>query len=148
MTVLAWLDSLHIHYRVLEYPAHITTSTAAASFLGIEENQMLKSLLVKVGEEFVMILTPLTKRLNMDTLIGYFSVKKARMATPDEVFTVTGYKVGYTCPFLLKSPVRTFIDQTVIKYDLIAISSGEKEKEIMLAVTDLLRLLPIIVLEA
>ena len=142
-TPLLWLNAQNVSYKVLQYPANITTSSEAAAFLGIEEAQMLKSLLVKVGDEFVMMLTPLNKRLDMNVLMQYFSVKKSRMATPDEVFEITGYKIGTTCPFLLKTNLRIFLDQDVLKYKEIAISSGEKGKEIMISLADLQRVIQV-----
>lgn len=137
MDVLTWLDDEGIAYQVLQYPAAITTASEAAVFLGIKESQMLKSLLVKVGEEFVMILTPLDQRLDMEMLKRYFAISKARMATPDEVLEVTGYKVGTTCPFLLKTPVRIFVLPEVLSFERVAISAGLSSKEIFISVESL-----------
>lgn len=146
MNALEWLGSQNISYRLLHYPAEITTSSQAAIFLGIEQEQMLKSLLVKVGQEFLMILTPLTQRLDMNYLMKSFGVNKARMATADEVLAVTGYRVGTTCPFLLKASTRIFIAPSVLKYQDVAISSGEMGKEIMLSIGDLQKITQAIVL--
>ncbi len=137
MDVLTWLDAQGIPYQILQYPAAITTARDAAAFLGIKERQMLKSLLVKVGEEFVMILTPLDQRLDMEMLKRCFAVSKARMATPDEVLEVTGYKVGTTCPFLLKTAVRIFVLPEVLSFERIAISAGLSSKEILISVESL-----------
>ncbi len=137
MDVLTWLDAQGIAYQILQYPAAITTASDAATFLGIKESQMLKSLLVKVGEEFVMILTPLDQRLDMEIVKRYFAVRKVRMATPDEVLAVTGYKVGITCPFLLKTPVRIFVLPGVLSFERIAISAGLFSKEILISVESL-----------
>lgn len=137
MDVLTWLDAQGIAYQILQYPAAITTVSDAAAFLGIKESQMLKSLLVKVGEEFVMILTPLDQRLDMEMLKRYFAVNKARMATPDEVLEITGYKVGTTCPFLLKTQVRIFVLPGVLNFDRVAISAGLSSKEILISVESL-----------
>lgn len=147
MNVLAWFDSSNIPYQILDYPETITAPSAAAEFLGIEQDQMLKSLLVKAGEEFVMVLVPLTQRLDMNVITDYFHVKKARMATPDEVFETTGYKVGYTCPFLLKNPVRVFLKKAAVDYQKIAISSGELGQEIMMGLADLIKVTELTVLK-
>lgn len=146
MHVLAWFDSINVLYQVLVYPATVTTPAQAAEFLGIEPDQMLKSLLVKVGEELVMVLVPLTQRLDMQFLANYFQVKKARMATPDEVFETTGYKVGYTCPFLLKNPVRIFLAKAAMAYERIAISSGKPGEEIMMELADLIKVTSLTIL--
>ncbi len=137
MDVLTWFDAQGIAYQILQYPAAITTASDAAAFLGIKESQMLKSLLVKVGEEFVMILTPVDQRLDMEIVKRYFAVNKARMATPDEVLDITGYKVGTTCPFLLKTPVRIFVLPNVVDFDRLAISSGTLRNEIMIRLESL-----------
>lgn len=137
MSVLEWLSDQNITCRVLEYPSHIVTSAAAADFLKIQPEQMLKSLLVKVGPEFVLILTPLTKRLNMRVLMDYFDTIKIRMAMAQEVRAVTGYEIGTTCPFLLKNPLKVYIDEAVTKYEEVAISCGVQGKEMMIRFVDL-----------
>lgn len=137
MDVLTWLDAQGIAYQILQYPSDITTSSAAAAFLGIKESQMLKSLLVKVGDEFVIILTPLDQRLDMENLKKYFMVNKTRMATPDEVLEVTGYKVGSTCPFLLKTALRIFVLPEVLSFERIAISTGNAGKEMLISLENL-----------
>lgn len=147
MDVLTWLDSQGIKYQLLQYPSSITNSSEAAIFLGIQESQMLKSLLVKVGEEFIMVLVPLDQRLDMELLKRYFQVKKSRMATPEEVLEITGYKVGTTCPFLLKTTVRIFVLPIINKFARIAISSGSNGKEIMINSADLQSVVQSIILE-
>ncbi len=146
MNALAWFDSINVSYQILVYPTTITTPAEAADYLGIEQDQMLKSLLIKAGDEFVMILVPLTQRLDMLAMANYFQVKKARMATSDEVFATTGYKVGYTCPFLLKNPVRVFLAKAAANYQNVAISSGEPGQEIMITLADLIKVTQLIVL--
>lgn len=137
MSVLEWLSAQKIPYRILEYPSNIVTPLAAAEYLKIQPEQMLKSLVVKVGADFVMILTPLPKRLNMKVLMSYFDTIKIRMAMAQEALAVTGYKVGTICPFLLKTPMKVYIDEAVTRYEDIALSSGAEGKEMMIKLADL-----------
>ncbi|MBI4836721.1 MAG: hypothetical protein HY817_05705 [Candidatus Abawacabacteria bacterium] len=141
------LQASKVSYQLLPYPANITDPTEAAANLGMSAAQMIKSLVVKVDNKFVMFLLPLTQRLPLDKLKLSLQVHKVRMAMPDEAWTITGYKVGTICPFLLKSEMPIFIDANLLQWNQIAISAGEKGKELLLSPYDLKTLVNAKILE-
>jgi prolyl-tRNA editing enzyme YbaK/EbsC (Cys-tRNA(Pro) deacylase) len=54
------------------------------------------------------------------------------MATEDEVFAVTGYRIGTVAPFGLLNPLKMLIDAGVMKEDEISIGSGMRNTAIIL----------------
>lgn len=85
------------------------TAVGAAKAIGCDVSQIVKSLLVKVGDEFYMFLVPGDKRLNLEFLSKYFRGKKVRMSNADEVKEITGYSIGGVPPFGHKQKLETFI---------------------------------------
>jgi prolyl-tRNA editing enzyme YbaK/EbsC (Cys-tRNA(Pro) deacylase) len=67
---------------------------------------------------------------------------RIRMASEEEVLTVTGYRVGTVSPFGLKTPVRVLIDASVLKEPEISTGSGIRDTAILLKSADLRRALP------
>ena len=62
---------------------------------------------------------------------------RVRMATEEEVFEVTGYRVGTVSPFGVKTQVRMMIDASVLKEDEISIGSGIRNTAIIMKSTSL-----------
>lgn len=89
-----------------------TTHTAAnaAKAHGVPVSNIIKSLLFKHkdADQFIMALVPGDRRMNMDRLSEYVG-GKIRMATPDEVKSVTGYSIGGVPPFGHASSLTTYV---------------------------------------
>lgn len=65
------------------------------------------------------------KRVDEKKLKKIFSAKKARMATPKEVFEVTGFKVGGVSPIGHIHPLQVYVDESLNRYDIIYPAAGE-----------------------
>lgn len=63
------------------------------------------------------------------------------MATEDEVFEVTGYRVGTVSPFGVKNQVRVLVDPSVLKEEEISIGSGVRNTAIIMKSAELIRAL-------
>ncbi|MFH1547538.1 MAG: YbaK/EbsC family protein [bacterium] len=85
------------------------TARDSAENYGVGLNQIVKSLLLKVGDEFCIFLISGDKRLDFDMLKERFG-KEIRMATAEEVKEVTGYSIGGVPPFGHKSKLTTYIE--------------------------------------
>ncbi len=79
-----------------------TTAQEAAAVHGVPVSNIVKSLVVKKDNEFIVYLCPGDKRLNLEEIGG-------RMATPDEVKEITGHSIGGVPPFGYKKPLKTVI---------------------------------------
>lgn len=66
---------------------------------------------------------------------------RVRMATEEEVFEVTGFRVGTVSPFGLKNPIQVLIDASVLKEEEVSLGSGARQMAIIMKSTDVQRAL-------
>ena len=112
-------------------PLDVPTPTveAAAAAVGTDPENIVKSLLFKVGERFVLAITCGPAHIERRAIAGHFQVgrKKVKLADPQTVLDETGYQVGAMPPFGHYSPLRTLIDQRVLEKDTIYAGGGSDQ---------------------
>lgn len=59
------------------------------------------------------------------------------MATPDEIFNITGYGIGEIPPFALKNRIKTYIELTLRCKDVLYVGAGVYGIEIVINPEDL-----------
>lgn len=100
----------NIDVEVLNEGSITHTAKDSAKTHGIELNRIVKSLLIKVNNDFVVFLVPGDKRLDFKYLEERFGTRDIRMAKADEVKDVTGYSIGGVPPFGHKKKLKTYIE--------------------------------------
>lgn len=114
----------------------------AALKLGLDENQVYKTLLVELTpKELVVCVLPVANQLSLKDVASAFEVKKAVMANKDEAQKVTGYLLGGISPLGQKKLLRTLLDESVKKYKTIFLSGGKRGLDIEVKPNDLKNLL-------
>jgi len=107
---------------VLEQTAR--TANDAATSLGCKVGAIVKSLLFKAGENFVLCLVSGDKRCSLNKLKKTLNEKDVSMANPDEVKKITGYTIGGVSPtgHLIKTKI--FIDENLKNFSSIFAAAG------------------------
>lgn len=105
----AFVQKNNLDVEILETEDATRTAQEAAIAHGVPVSNIVKSLLVKVGDEYVLFLTPGDRRLDLDSVAKDSSTQKVRMATPDEVKEITGYSIGGVPPFGHSVKLRTVV---------------------------------------
>ena len=105
-------------------PGSTATSMLAAQQLGVQADQIAKSLLF-VGKDgrFFMVVSPGDRRISSSKLKAATGVK-SRMASADETLAATGFGPGAVCPFGVDGTISVFIDRSLSAYDMIYPSAG------------------------
>ena len=80
----------------LEYSAK--TALDAANSLNCEIGAIVKSLLIKIENDFLLCLVSGDKRCSLNKLKKISEKKNVRMASADEVKSQTGYTIGGVSP--------------------------------------------------
>ena len=107
---------------VLEQTAR--TANDAATALGCKVGAIVKSLLFKVGEDFVLCLVSGDKRCSLNKLKKILSEKDVSMANPDDVKRVTGYTIGGVSPIGHLTKLKIFLDNNLKRFSKIYAAAG------------------------
>ena len=101
----------------------VTTAQLAADALGVEVGQIANSLVFMLDDEPILVLTSGAHRVDTvwlgDELGGVI-----RRASKDDVKAATGQVIGGVAPVGHPSPVRTFVDTDLARYDEIWAAAG------------------------
>jgi len=119
-------------------PANTNYGTEAASALGLDPEQVFKTLLADVDGSLVVAIVPVTGSLDLRALARAMGGKKAVMADPGVAQRKTGYILGGISPIGQKNQHPTVLDETAELYPSIFVSGGRRGFDIELAPADLL----------
>ena len=107
---------------VLEQTAR--TANDAATALGCKVGAIVKSLLFKTGDSFVLCLVSGDKRCSLNKLKKIKNQKDISMASPDEVKEITGFTIGGVSPVGHLKPLEIYIDEKLSRFKNIYAAAG------------------------
>lgn len=112
----------------------------AAQALGVDPEQVFKTLVADVEGTLTVAVVPVTGRLDLKALAQAVGAKRAVMADPHAAERATGYVVGGISPLGQRTRLRTVVDETVWLFDTVLVSGGRRGLDVELAPEDLVRL--------
>ena len=107
---------------VLEQTAR--TANDAATALGCKVGAIVKSLLFKAGDSYVLCLVSGDKRCSLNKLKKILDEKDVLMANPEDVKRVTGYTIGGVSPIGHLTNTKIYIDENLKNFDSIFAAAG------------------------
>jgi Cys-tRNA(Pro) deacylase len=132
------LEKLGVPHQVFRHENPVTSFEQAASDRGQRASQVVRSILFRIAEdEFIMVLVAGPAQISWKILRKHLGRSRISMATEDEVFAVTGYRVGTVSPFGLPHQLKVLIDPSVLGEEEISIGSGIRNTAIILKSADL-----------
>ncbi|MDC0760948.1 YbaK/EbsC family protein [Brevibacillus sp. AG] len=105
----------------------LPTSEVAAQALGVEIGQIAKSILFRVDEQFALFVAAGDVRVHPKQVKAAFGQGKPKMATPEEVEKMTGFRVGAVCPFALQEEVPVYVDRSLKRFSVVYTAAGIAE---------------------
>jgi Cys-tRNA(Pro) deacylase len=130
-----------IQATILPMLHHTPTVPDAARVLGVEPEQIIKSLVFVVkGEPLLMINNGLAKvdRRKIAARLGV-GKKQVKFARPEQALEITGYVVGSMPPFGHRQKLRTFVDPAITELMVIFGGGGDIDAMLRLTPAELLR---------
>jgi prolyl-tRNA editing enzyme YbaK/EbsC (Cys-tRNA(Pro) deacylase) len=115
--------ALDLDIEVVAFPEGTRTADEAASAVGCEVGQIVKSLVFVVGEAPVLALVSGSNRLD-EAKLAVLGGGEVRRATADEVRAASGYAVGGVPPFGHETALRTFVDTDLLQHDVVWAAAG------------------------
>ena len=115
--------------RIVVLPDSVHTAQLAADALGCEVGAIANSLLFAAEtdsgvDEPVLVLTSGAHRVDTGKVAADIGVTKLKRAKPEFVREHTGQVIGGVSPIAHPRPVRTFLDPTLRRYDVVWAAAG------------------------
>jgi Cys-tRNA(Pro)/Cys-tRNA(Cys) deacylase len=137
------LDHLGVRYELREYKVELEDLAAetVASEVGLPAEQILKTLVARGDKHGVCLaVVPGNCELDLKALARATGDKKIDTMPLKEVEPLTGYIRGGITALACKKPYPIYLDETALLFDVISISAGMREVQILLAPDDCIRM--------
>lgn len=137
----AFLDNHQIDAQIVFPGAPTPTVPAAARALGVEVDQIVKSVIFLVDDRPFLVYGCGVRRVDPRKLAERLNVnrKKVRLADADQVLEITGYAVGTVPPVGLKTPMPAFMDPAIQRYETVYAGGGGMDALLRISSAELLR---------
>ena len=139
--VMRLLDAAGVHYRTAEYEYDESDLSGrhAAEQLDLPAEQVFKTLVARGDKTTpVVFCIPVLDELDLRRAAAVSGNKKVELIHLKELLPLTGYLRGGCSPIGMKKKFPTYIDETCILFDEIAVSAGARGKQIILSPDDLI----------
>ena len=100
------------------------TALEAASSLGCEVGAIVKSLLFKTDNTFLMCLIAGDKKASLNKIKMNVNIKDISMASANEVKNITGYTIGGVSPVGHINKIDIFIDNSLERFTSLFAAAG------------------------
>lgn len=136
------LDSLGIPYelRAYEVDPDDLTAISVAHKIGLPPEQVFKTLLAHTNTgEYLFAVIPGDAELDLKKLAHVAGAKKAELASLKDVEPLTGYIRGGVTVMGAKKPFPAYADETIVLFDVVSLSAGQRGLQLLLAPSNYLR---------
>jgi Cys-tRNA(Pro)/Cys-tRNA(Cys) deacylase len=114
----------------------------SASFQGIELDQLLRTIVIRRGEDdYVFVLVPGGRQIDWPKLRAHLGVSRLSLPDAEEAKAATGYERGAITPFGATNPWQVIADASVPEKPVVAIGGGGHGINLHLAGADLVAFL-------
>ena len=120
-TILKEFDALQ---KVIVLDNAARTAEQAATSLGCEVGAIVKSLLFKTENTFILCLIAGDKKASLNKIKKTLNVKEASMASVDAVKNITGYSIGGVSPIGHINKMEVFIDKSLNRFKVLFAAAG------------------------
>ena len=134
--VMRLLDAAGIAYGTGTYEVdeNDLSGSHAADLLGVEHDRMYKTLVLKGGKKgYFVCCIPVDEELHLKKAARAAGDKKVEMIHMKDLLAVTGYIRGGCSPIGMKKQFPTFVEESAVLYDEIAISAGLRGQQILIS---------------
>ena len=133
--VMRLLDAAKIPYEAKTYPVDEAdlSGSHAADLMGVDHGRIFKTLVLK-GERtgYLVCCIPVDDEVDLKKAAKAAGDKKAEMLPMKELLPVNGYIRGGCSPVGMKKKFPTWIDETALNYERIAVSAGMRGVQVIL----------------
>ncbi len=110
--------------RVIVLDSSARTALEAASSLGCEVGAIVKSLLFRTENSFILCLVAGDKKGSLNKIKKTLNIKDASMAAADDVKNITGYTIGGVSPIGHLNKIDILIDNSLERFTSLFAAAG------------------------
>jgi prolyl-tRNA editing enzyme YbaK/EbsC (Cys-tRNA(Pro) deacylase) len=125
--------------RLEEFLEGTPTAAAAATAVGVEAAQIVKSILFMCDGRPVLALVPGDRRADAGKVAAAAGAEYARVAGPDEVLSATGFEPGAVAPFPSLHVTRVLLERELLRYPMVWAGAGSPKHMVGLSPIDIAR---------
>ena len=122
--VEAYLKKFDNKQKVISLETSARTALEAASSLGCEVGAIIKSLLFKAENKFILCLIAGDKKASLNKIKKNLKIKDVSMASPEEVKDITGFTIGGVSPIGHLNKIDVFIDNSLERFENLYAAAG------------------------
>ena len=129
------LEAAGISFKTAEYAVDESDLSGihAAEMLGLPAEQVFKTLVLKGDKSgYFVCCVPVAEELDLKKAARISGNKKCEMLHVKDLLGVTGYVRGGCSPVKKKKKFPTYIDETAVLFDEIAVSAGARGMQVIL----------------
>ena len=134
--VKEYLRTYHMEERIVEFDVSSATVELAAQAVGCEPERIAKTMSFLVNEEVILIVTAGNVKIDNKKYKQYFHAK-AKMIPFEEVEEYIGHAPGGVCPFAVKEGVRTYLDESLKRFETVYPAAGSANSAVRLTPQEL-----------
>ncbi len=119
-----YLEKFNLKLVPREHEKTTKTSAEAAEALNVELGQIAKSILFRSGERYGLFVAAGDIKICDKKVRALLGGGRAKIAKPEEVEEITGYRVGGVCPFDIDHDVPIYLDISMQRFKVVYTSAG------------------------
>ena len=118
------LKEFDVTQKVIILDSSARTALEAASSLDCEVGAIVKSLLFKTENSFILCLVAGDKKASLKKIKKTLNIKDVSMAAAEDVKTITGYTIGGVSPIGHLKKIDIFIDNSLERFTSLFAAAG------------------------
>lgn len=137
-TVKEYFGKIGVNKPVMEFETSSATVELAAEAVHTKPERIAKTLSFSKNDRCFLVVTAGDAKIDNAKFKAEFKTK-ATMLHPEEVFSMTGHKIGGVCPFALPADVCVYLDISMQRFATIFPACGSSNSAIELTCDELFR---------
>ena len=118
------LKEFDVTQKVIILDSSARTALEAASSLGCEVGAIVKSLLFRTENSFILCLVAGDKKASLNKIKKTLNIRDVSMAAAEDVKTITGYTIGGVSPIGHLKKIDIFIDNSLERFTSLFAAAG------------------------
>ena len=118
------LKEYNSNLNVISLNSSARTALEAASSLNCKVGAIVKSLLFKTENTFILCLVSGDKKASLNKIKKTLNIKNVSMATANEVKDITGFTIGGVSPIGHLHKINIYIDNSLERFDSLYAAAG------------------------